>query len=171
MYGAGVNLQQCHWMAFAGVGYKFHDVIQAVHRIRRYGQLHPCDVHFVYTEAEREIRREFERKWKLHDETVARMTAIIREYGLARISMAHVLQRSIGCERREVAGGELARREQRLRRRDARMPADSVGLVSPRSRSPTSTSTRLRTTTSATPTTTSTSGGRWTSSRPSCCAR
>jgi hypothetical protein len=36
------------------------------------------------------------------------MTAIIREYGLARISMAHILQRSIGCERREVSAGSSA---------------------------------------------------------------
>jgi hypothetical protein len=38
MYGAGVNLQQCHTMVFAGIGFKARDIIQAVHRIHRFQQ-------------------------------------------------------------------------------------------------------------------------------------
>ncbi len=129
MYGAGVNLQQCHRMTFAGIGFKFADIIQAIHRIVRFGQTEECDVDFVYTEAEREVRREFERKWKQHDETVARMSAIIREYGLARISMAHILQRSIGCERREVQGEHFHLVNNDCVDETRRMDADSIGLI------------------------------------------
>lgn len=35
---------------------------------------------------------------------IARMTAIIREYGLSGASQLETLSRSIGCERREVRG-------------------------------------------------------------------
>jgi len=38
MYGAGVNLQQCHHAIFLGVGYKFFDFIQAIHRIHMVDQ-------------------------------------------------------------------------------------------------------------------------------------
>ncbi|MEI9966027.1 MAG: hypothetical protein WDM92_16680 [Caulobacteraceae bacterium] len=43
MLGAGVNLQRhCAWAIFAGVNSKFHDFIQAVHRLVRFGQGRPC---------------------------------------------------------------------------------------------------------------------------------
>ena len=129
MYGAGVNLQQCHTMIFAGIGFKFADTIQAIHRIQRFGQQHACRVHMVYTEAEREIRGDLERKWKQHEETVARMTAIIREHGLARISMAAVLQRSIGCERREASGHTWRAVHNDCVVETTAMPDDSVGLI------------------------------------------
>ena len=104
MYGSGVNLQQAHQMAFAGINYKANDVLQAIHRIQRFGQAEPCVTHFIYTEAEREIRRELERKWKQHLEMVEKMTGIIREFGLANAAMAHALTRTIGCERQEQTG-------------------------------------------------------------------
>ncbi len=104
MYGAGVNLQQSHTMIFAGITYKFSEVIQGVHRIRRYLQDKPCTVHIVYTEAERSIRAELERKWREHDELVGRMGEIIRAYGLASEAMSQTLVRSIGVRRREVSG-------------------------------------------------------------------
>ncbi|WP_198157094.1 hypothetical protein [Aquincola tertiaricarbonis] len=40
-------------------------------------------IDLIYTEAEREVRRTFERKWAQHIEQVEKMTAIIREFGLA----------------------------------------------------------------------------------------
>jgi hypothetical protein len=57
------------------------------------------------------------------------MTAIIREYGLARISMALVLQRSIGCERRELAGATWRVVNNDCVDETRRMPDDSVGLI------------------------------------------
>ena len=104
MYGAGVNLQQCHTMIFAGIGFKFSEFVQGIHRIRRFLQDSPCTVHIIYTEAEREIRARLERKWAAHDQLVARMGDIIREYGLSGHAMEQALTRTIGVERAEVAG-------------------------------------------------------------------
>src|SRR3990167_2905178 len=65
MYGAGCNWQRhCWWEIFLGIGFKFHEVLQALHRVHRFGQAHAVRIDFIHTEAEREIRREFERKWK-----------------------------------------------------------------------------------------------------------
>src|SRR3546814_14065661 len=108
--GSGGNYQEfCWWAIFAGIGFKFKDIIQAVHRIQRYGQRfhrHPATAHpkdrldyirkiggdvakaeeldrlerlagtpsvfgptpavrldFVYTEAERDLRRILKEKW------------------------------------------------------------------------------------------------------------
>jgi DNA modification methylase len=104
MYGAGVNLQQSHTMIFLGISFKAQDIIQAVHRIHRFQQQHRCIVHFIYTEAERDIRRQLERKWAQHVEMVRKMTEIIREYGLSHAAMAQALTRSLGVERVEVLG-------------------------------------------------------------------
>lgn len=104
MYGAGANLQQCNTMVFCGLGFKFSELIQAIHRIHRFLQVNRCTVHLIYTEAEREVRRTLERKWQQHREMVARMTEIIREFGLSQASMAHTLTRKLGVERVEIKG-------------------------------------------------------------------
>jgi hypothetical protein len=129
MYGAGVNLQQSHTMLFAGIGFRFHEFIQAVHRIQRFGQVHACDVHLIYTEAEREVRRELERKWKQHVELVARMTSIIQEYGLSGAAMAAELGRSIGCEREEARGERYTLVRNDCVEETRTMETDSVGLI------------------------------------------
>jgi DNA modification methylase len=103
--GAGPNLQRhCHRAIFVGVGYKFHDFIQAIHRIQRFGQLSGCIIDIIYAESEREIVRELQRKWMMHDAQLARMALIIREYGLNQIAADAVLKRSMGISRREMRG-------------------------------------------------------------------
>lgn len=103
--GSGCNFQRhCAWAVFLGIGFKFNDFIQAIHRIHRFLQDRPVRIDLIYTEAEREVRRELERKWAQHRLMVERMTEIIREYGLARAAMASALTRSLGVERIEVLG-------------------------------------------------------------------
>lgn len=104
MYGAGVNLQQCHTMIFVGVGYKFADWVQGIHRIYRFLQEHKCTVHVIYTEAESAIRRALEGKWERHKEQAAIMAKIIQQYGLAESALIRALRRSIGIERLEERG-------------------------------------------------------------------
>lgn len=104
MYGAGVNLQQCHVMIFAGITFKFYSVAQAVHRIHRFLQKEPCQVHIVHAESERDILRVLQQKWAAHGEQADRMSAVIREYGLNHAKMTGALMRSIGIERREIRG-------------------------------------------------------------------
>ncbi|MBZ9719120.1 DNA methylase N-4 [Mesorhizobium sp. AD1-1] len=105
MSGAGNNFQKhCHWAIFVGVGFKFHDFIQAVHRIVRFGQAEECRIDIIFSEAEREVRRNLEGKWAEHERLMARMAEIIRRYGLDGLPLDDVLQRSIGVARREERG-------------------------------------------------------------------
>jgi DNA modification methylase len=129
MYGAGINMQQAHQMAFAGIGFKFHEFLQAIHRELRFGQQHEVGVDIIYTEAEREVRRELERKWAQHVEMVETMSKIIREYGLAGVSMASILHRSIGCERQEAKGERWTLVNNDCVEETQRMADDSVDLI------------------------------------------
>lgn len=104
MYGAGVNLQQSHTMIFAGIGFKFRDLIQAIHRIHRFLQTHRCTVHLIFTEAERGVRKILEQKWHQHTAMLQEMTGIIKEFGLSQAAMAQTLTRKMGVERVEVSG-------------------------------------------------------------------
>lgn len=106
MYGAGVNLQQSCRMVFAGIGFKAQDILQAVHRIHRFLQQRPCEVHLIYTEAEREVRRSLERKWAQHEKMVSIMSEIIKTHGLSQAAFAGELTRALfdPAERIEVTG-------------------------------------------------------------------
>src|SRR6266536_3239462 len=103
--GSGCNFQRhCHRAVFVGIGFKFADLVQAIHRIHRFLQDEPVRVDLLYTTAEREIRRQLERKWAQHDQLTARMGEIIREHGLAQGALSGGLRRSIGVRRQEVSG-------------------------------------------------------------------
>ncbi len=103
--GAGCNFQRhCHKAIFLGIGFKFRDFIQAIHRIQRFLQQHPVEIHLIYAESEREILRTLQLKWAQHKTMVAKMSELIREHGLSAQAMAMALTRSIGVERIEVSG-------------------------------------------------------------------
>ena len=103
--GSGCNLQRhCNWAIYLGIGYKFNDFIQSIHRLQRFGQNNPVRVDLIYTEAERKIRKDLERKWSQHNKMVNKMTDIIKKYGLSHQEMAQVLERKMGIERVEVKG-------------------------------------------------------------------
>lgn len=128
--GSGCNFQRhCAWAIFLGIGFKFNDFIQAIHRIQRFLQARPVRIDLIYTEAEREIRKQLERKWTQHNQMVAKMTEIIREYGLSHAAMAQHLTRKLGVDRVEVTGPgyRLVNNDCVLETR--RMAANSVGLV------------------------------------------
>lgn len=128
--GSGCNFQRhCNKAIFLGIGYRFHDFIQAVHRIYRFLQTKPCEIHIIYAESEREVLRSLQDKWRRHDEQVARMSEIIREFGLNHTAMQRSLTRSIGIERQEVAGERflIANNDCVVECRE--MESDSVGLM------------------------------------------
>ena len=103
--GSGCNFQRhCHREIFTGIGFKFADFIQAIHRVQRFLQAEPVRIDIIYSEAERGIRAQLERKWAAHDELTARMGEIIRGHGLAAGAMAAGLTRSAGVKRREARG-------------------------------------------------------------------
>jgi DNA modification methylase len=103
--GSGCNFQRyCHKAIFLGIGFKFNDFIQALHRIQRFLQAHPVEVHIIYAESEREVLRTLQGKWEAHNRMVENMSEIIREHGLDKLSAAEVLTRSIGVDRIEAKG-------------------------------------------------------------------
>lgn len=103
--GQGGNYQRfCHWEIFLGIGHKFNDIIQAIHRVNRFLQREKVRIDLIYTEAERPIRHSIEAKWARHIEQRAIMTGIIREFGLSRVAMAQSLTRTMEVKRVEVKG-------------------------------------------------------------------
>lgn len=128
--GSGCNFQRhCSWEIFLGIGFKFNDFIQAIHRVHRFLQVNRVRVDLIYTEAEREVRKTLERKWAQHVEMVEKMIAIIREYGLARASVASRLSRCIGVERAEASGNGWRAVHNDCVLETESMEADSVHMI------------------------------------------
>ena len=87
--GSGCNFQRhCNWAIYLGIGFKFNDFIQSVHRLQRFLQENVVRVDLIYTEAERGIRKSLETKWENHKKLVQKMTEIIKKYGLSHSDMA-----------------------------------------------------------------------------------
>ncbi|GAB3388317.1 hypothetical protein GCM10027432_24510 [Lysobacter fragariae] len=58
MLGSGCNFQRyCWWAIYLGIGFKFSDWIQSVHRLHRFLQTRTVRIDLIYTEAERDVRR------------------------------------------------------------------------------------------------------------------
>lgn len=129
MLGSGCNLQRhCHRAIFTGIGFKFNDFIQAIHRLQRFLQPRRVRVDLIHTEAERGVRDTLMAKWERHAETVAKMTALIRSQGLSR-GPGDALHRALGVERTEVAGDGYVLIRNDAVAEVAAMPSDSVDLV------------------------------------------
>jgi DNA modification methylase len=128
--GSGCNFQRhCAWAIFLGIGFKFNDFIQAIHRIHRFLQTRRVRIDLIYTEAEREVRKVLEAKWESHKIMVGKMTDIIKEYGLTDAALAGELTRKLGVERVEVLG-----KHHRLVNADSvlecrRMETDSIHMI------------------------------------------
>lgn len=128
--GSGCNFQRhCSDMIFVGIGFKFNDFIQSVHRIYRFMQQKECNVHLIYAETEREILKTLESKWKQHIEMVGKMTEIIKKYGLSHSDMMGELKRSIGIERIEAEGERFKVANNDCVAETRSMPDNSVDLI------------------------------------------
>lgn len=129
MLGVGLNLQQANKMVFAGIDHKFHDTIQAVHRIQRFGQHRSCDIHLIFAESEREVLQALLAKWRQHEELTSTMSDLIREHGLSRTSLEDALTRSLGVDRVEASGDGWQLVNNDCIPEVESMPDDSVGLI------------------------------------------
>jgi len=128
--GAGCNFQRhCHWEIFAGIGFKFRDFIQAIHRVQRFLQKHRVRIDIVYTEAEQETLRTLLAKWQQHNEMTEKMSQIIREYGLNQLAMQQTLARSIGVERIEVSSDRFSVANNDCVEEARRLPDNHVDLI------------------------------------------
>lgn len=102
--GSGCNFQyHCHREIFVGIDHKFHDFLQAIHRVYRFLQSEQVEIDIIHTDQEDSILEDLMEKWRNHDKMTARMAEIIREYGLSGDVEAK-LKRKMGVERVEVQG-------------------------------------------------------------------
>ncbi|MEA4980755.1 MAG: DNA methyltransferase [Petrimonas sp.] len=131
--GSGCNFQRyCSWAIYLGIGYKFNDFIQSIHRLQRFLQKNTVRVDLIYTETERNVRKSLERKWQNHNKLIKKMTEIIRQYGLSHAEMAKHLARKMGVERIEVTGNnfKVVNNDSIQELSDkTRYPDNSVGLI------------------------------------------
>lgn len=131
--GSGCNFQRyCSWAIYLGIGYKFNDFIQSVHRLQRFLQTNTVRIDLIYTEAERGVRKALETKWENHKKLISKMTDIIRQYGLSHAEMASHLARKMGVERIEISGKSfrIANNDNVPELADKKLyPDNSVGLI------------------------------------------
>lgn len=128
--GSGCNFQRhCHKAIFMGIGYKFNDFIQAIHRIYRFLQTEQVEIHIIYAESEQEILRTLETKWSQHNKMVKNMTEIIGKHGLGNLSHADLLKRSIGTERLDVKSDLYHVANNDCVEETKSMEENSVGLI------------------------------------------
>lgn len=128
--GSGCNFQvHCHREIFAGIGFKFNDFIQAIHRVQRFQQSHPVIIDIVHTEVERAVLAELQEKWRRHDEMQSKMGEIIRTYGLDQLSMQDSLARTIGVQRSVVSSELFSVANNDCVLEALEQPENSVGLI------------------------------------------
>jgi len=103
--GSGCNFQRhCSDAIFLGVGYKFNDFIQAIHRIHRFQQPEQVNIHIIHMESEDAIVEELKAKWSRHEELQKKMTAIMQEYKLSTHNSMELIRTMLtGGERTEVS--------------------------------------------------------------------
>lgn len=103
--GSGCNFQHhCYSAIYMGVGYKFEDFIQSVHRLYRFMQTQPVDIHIIHAESEDDVVSVLKRKWAEHDEQASIMQGIIKKYKLSTAAIQQGLARELGVDRRVVKG-------------------------------------------------------------------
>lgn len=127
--GSGCNFQRhCADAVFIGVGYKFNDFIQAIHRIHRFQQKKQVNIHIIYLESESAIKDELEAKWQRHEKLMATMAQILQENKLNNQSAMELI-RTLGCQRSEVKGDNFSAIHNDCVLETQSMPEKSVDMI------------------------------------------
>lgn len=128
--GSGCNFQEhCADAIFLGVNYEFESMIQAVHRLHRYGQHRKVNIHFIYAESEDGIVEVMRKKWARHDYLVGEMQIIMKRYGLSLEALRSGLARKMGVQRRERRGRLFTMVHNDCVLELDTLPADTVDLI------------------------------------------
>lgn len=128
--GQGCNFQRyCHREIFLGIDYEFNDFIQAIHRCYRFLQDQPVIVDIIYMENEREIKEALLKKWKQHDDMVAKMIEIVKEYGLSAATKDYSLKRKMGVKTVKVTGNYYTAVNDDCVEETRRMETNSIDLI------------------------------------------
>lgn len=127
--GSGSNFQRhCHRAIFVGIDHKFHDFIQAIHRIYRFLQQEQVIIDVIFTEAEGNIWQDLQDKWRQHNELELRMQEIVKKYGLSG-NRLEGYQRKMGVERVKKQGEHYTAVLNDCILELPNLAADSVGLI------------------------------------------
>lgn len=78
--GFGMNFQNCHHMAFVGIGDSYEQYYQMMRRCWRFGQKHPVDAHIVVSDAERAVVANVRRKQVEADEMSRQIIAHMMDF-------------------------------------------------------------------------------------------
>lgn len=128
--GSGCNFQRhCHRAIFLGIDYEFNDFIQAIHRIYRFMQPKQVIIDIIYMDTEAEVLAALKRKWKQYDEMTAKMTEIVKKYGLSGTSIREKLERHMGVKRVQVKGEHFTAVNNDCILEAKNMPENSVDLI------------------------------------------
>ena len=128
--GSGCNFQRhCHREIFMGIDYKANDFMQSIHRVYRFLQSEKVIIDIIYMENERGIKDALVKKWENHNKMVAKMTAIVREYGLNNAKRFDRLQRKMGVEYVKIEGKHYTAVNDDTVAQTKRMPDNSVDLI------------------------------------------
>lgn len=128
--GSGCNFQRhCHKAIFLGIGFKFNDFIQAIHRIHRFLQTETVEIYIIYAESEAAVLQALLDKWERDKEQRRIMQEIIKKYGLTGEAMKTILDRAFGVERIEFSGERFKMVNWDAVLESRQMEENSVGLV------------------------------------------
>lgn len=128
--GSGCNFQRhCHKAIFLGIGYKFNDFVQAIHRIHRFLQDKTVEIHIIYAESEKLILQTLLEKWERDTEQRDVMSGVIRKYGLSHEAIQSSMTRALGVERAEISGEHFRAINNDCVLETAQMLDESVGLI------------------------------------------
>lgn len=128
--GSGCNFQRhCHKAIFLGIGFKFNDFIQAIHRIHRFLQTEKVEIYIIYADSESSVLQTLLEKWERDKEQRRIMQEIIKKYGLSGEAMKSILDRAFGVERIEVSGERFKMVNWDAVLETQKMETGSVGLV------------------------------------------
>lgn len=128
--GSGCNFQRhCHRAIFLGIDYEFNDFIQAIHRIYRFMQPKQVIIDIIYMDTESEVLAALKRKWKQYNEMTAKMTAIVKKYGLSGTSIREKLERHMGVKRVQIKGEHYTAVNNDCILEVKNMPDNSVDLI------------------------------------------
>lgn len=79
IYGFGMNFQNCHQVAFLGLGDSYEQYYQAIRRCWRFGQTKPVDVWIVVSNLEEEIVQNVKRKEAQAATTASEVISHVRD--------------------------------------------------------------------------------------------
>jgi DNA modification methylase/superfamily II DNA or RNA helicase len=100
--GFGLNMQNCHNVAFMGLTDSWETYYQAVRRCWRFGQTHPVNVVIVMTDIERPIMENISRKEQQHEEVASAMIENVNDYQRAELGLLNISHN--GYHPKQVAG-------------------------------------------------------------------